>query len=100
MRQSPHSITLNIPYDLPAAGWESLFAIYKTMRGWADGSGRDGCPTWWPEGQLAGPICASVEPSGLLIEGNVSRSTWVQWIAEFQQRATAALGFSVHDAEE
>jgi hypothetical protein len=45
-------------------------------------------------------IGASAEPSGLLMTGDVSETTWQRWIAEFEERASAALGFRVHDAEE
>ncbi len=100
MNPEPHSVTLNIPYDLSPTSWQALVEVYKTMPGWVDGSARDGCPTWWPDGSKKGFIGASVEPSGLLISGDVSLSTWRQWIAEFTQRASAALGFLVHDVEE
>jgi len=100
MDQIPHSVTLNIPYDLSPAGWETLVEVYKAMPGWVDGSARDGCPMWWPDGSAAGMIGASVEPSGLLITGDVSQITWQRWIAEFEHRATVAFGFFVHGAEE
>lgn len=98
MDPDSHSITFNIPYDLSPDGWRSLVEVYKAMPGWVEGSGRDGCPTWWPNGSTAGFIGASVEPSGLLITGDVSLLTWQLWISEFVQRATAVLGFRVHDA--
>jgi len=100
MDEDKHSVTLNIPYDLSPGQWQSLVEVYKAMPGWVDGSGRDGCPMWWPDGIGTGMIGASVEPSGLLISGDVSKLTWSRWISEFQRRATAALGFRVHDAEE
>lgn len=100
MNQNRHSVTLNIPYDLAPDHWQALVEVYKAMPGWVDGSGRDGCPMWWPDGSAAGIIGASVEPSGLLISGDVWQLTWEQWISEFEQRATAALGFRVHEVEE
>lgn len=98
MAQSSHTITLNIPHDLPTTGWESMVVVYKAMLGWV-GPGPDGCPLWYPDGNTGEAILASVEPSGLVIEGSVALRTWQLWIAEFQRRATEALGFRVHDAE-
>lgn len=100
MDQDKHSVTLNIPYDLSPGQWQSLVEVYKTMPGWIDGSGREGCPMWWPDGIGAGMIGVSVEPSGLLISGDVSQLMWSRWISEFERCATAALGFRVHDAQE
>jgi hypothetical protein len=100
MNERSQSITLNIPYDLADAAWEALVAVYKKMPGWVDAWDADGCPTWRPSGTAAENITASIEPSGLLIEGSVSPNDWSHWIEEFQQRATAALGFRVQDAEE
>lgn len=100
MDQPSQSVTFNIPYDLLPAKWQALIEVYKAMPGWVEGTDRDGCPMWWPDGNTAGMIGASVEPSGLLMTGNVSRTTWQRWMAEFEQRATNALGFRVHDAEQ
>ena len=94
-----HSITLNVPYTLAPTGWEALLRVYKAMPGWTD-SARDGCPFWWPDGPNGGEIFVSVEPSGLLFEGNVSKTTWDVWMTDFSQRATSALGFVVRDADD
>ncbi len=94
-----HSITLNIRYDMPPSSWMALTKVYESMPGWA-GSGRDGCPIWWPDGPDGGEIFASSEPSGLLLEASVSDTTWEHWLSEFVQRATTALGMPVRDADE
>lgn len=96
----PHSVTFNIPCDLWPAVWAALVGVYEAMPGQVDGASADGCPLWRPDGPSAGVIRASAEPSCLLITGDVCGSTWRRWIAEFERRATAALGFRVHDAEE
>lgn len=94
-----HSITLTVPYTLAPSRWEALLKVYKAMSGWTD-SARDGCPFWWPDGPKGGEIFVSVEPSGLLFEGNVSKTTWDVWMADFSRRATSALGFVVRDADD
>lgn len=94
-----HSITMNIPYDMSAEDWTRLAAVYEAMLGW-QGYLPDGCPVWYPDGPDKGEISASVEPSGLLLEGDVSEATWKLWLSEFMQRTSAALGFAVRDAEE
>lgn len=76
MDEDTHSFTLNIPYDLTPGQWHFLVEVYKAMPGWVNGSGRDGCPMWWPDGIGTGMIGASLEPSGLLISGDVSKLMW------------------------
>ena len=100
MESASYSVTLNIPCDLPPGGWAALATVYEAMPGWVAGTTVDGCPVWRPDGTTAGTICVSAEPSGLLISGDVGAGTWQRWLAEFCQRATIALGFPVHDAEE
>jgi hypothetical protein len=99
MSHEMHSVTLNIRYDIPASSWSTLAKVYESMPGW-QGVGQDGCPVWQPDGPNGGDISASVEPSGLLFEANVSETTWVNWISDFIQRATIALGMTVKDADE
>lgn len=76
MDEDKHSVTLNIPNDLSPGDWQSLVEVYKAMPDWVDGSGTDGYPIWWLDGIGTGMIGAPIEPSGLLISGNVSRLTW------------------------
>ena len=90
-----HSITLNVRYDQPHADWDKVTEVYRSMPGWRDGSdaswfGGEGDPEW---------IWASVEPSGILIEAQMSEPTWSNWIGELCAQLTAALGRPVHDAE-
>ncbi|MDX1593772.1 MAG: hypothetical protein R3298_05945 [Gammaproteobacteria bacterium] len=45
-----------------------------------------------------GRVVASVEPSGLVIEGDMSPEEFATWLVLFVDRASAALGFEVRDA--
>ena len=90
-----HSITLNIPYDLPDADWHKIAAVYKSMDGWLENP--DG-PSWYGTDQDARYIYASVEPSGLVIEGEIDAILWTGWITVICARLSLALGREVHDA--
>ena len=94
-----HYCTLTIRYDMPASNWPKLLEVYESMAGW---QGLEACdiPIWLPDGPNGGQITASVEPSVLLMEGNVSEQIWQQWLAEFMLRATTALGYPVKDCEQ
>ena len=60
----------------------------------------DGCPVWKSINEQEKSISASVEPSGLLIDGNMSDSEFNEWLSKFTVSASNALGFKVKDAEE
>ena len=93
------TITLNIPYDMPDEKWQDLAKVYEGMPGWA-GYILDGCPVWKSIKEEEKSISASVEPSGLLIEGNMSDTEFEEWLSKFTASASHALGFKVKDAEE
>jgi len=76
--------------------WVIIDQIYQAMPGWK-GYIDDGCPAWELEGGKS--IFASVEPSGLLIEGDATQASFDIWIAEFISKASEQLGFTVRDAE-
>jgi hypothetical protein len=90
------SITLNVPYDLPDEDWDKIGAVYKSMDGWLES--QDG-PLWYGTDRDARYIYASVEPSGLLIEGQIDPMLWTGWITVLCARLTLTLGREVHDAE-
>ena len=92
-------ITLNIPYDMPEEKWFKLAKVYESMPGWS-GYILDGCPVWYSVNDNEKSISASVEPSGLLIEGNMSESEFNVWLINFKASASEVLGFTVEDAEE
>ena len=93
------SRTYNISYELSDSDWQRLAAVYQQLpdfRGYDD----SGCPTWF--GCEGDPIYvgASVEPSGLLVEGVLDDDDWQTWDSAFRAAASKALGFEVRDADE
>ena len=94
-----NTITLNIRYDFPEFEWSKITQVYQEMDGWK-GFGEDGCPYWFGHDGDPQFIFASVEPSGLLVEGQISDDKWEFWIKNLQERLSSVLGFKVCDAEE
>jgi len=88
------TITLNLPYDLSDAEWDKVAAVYRSMDGWIEEHAG-----WFGPWQGERYIAASVEPSGLLVEGNVDPRLFGDWITTLCARLTAALGRDIHDAE-
>lgn len=90
------SITLNVPYELAEFEWAKVIAVYETMDDWVPGQA---VPCWF--GPLGDPRCltASVEPSGLLLEGNVDPLLFRGWVTKLCAKLTLALGREVYDAE-
>lgn len=90
------AITLNLPYNLADSEWTKVFAIYESMDEWVPGQA---VPCWF--GPLDSPwyVAASVEPSGLLLEGNVDPVLFRGWVTKLCAKLTIALGREVYDAE-
>lgn len=93
-----NEITFNIRYDLPAIMWEKITSVYEQLQGWVGFS--DGIPFWFGTNENDKHVCASVEPSGLLVSGYMDKEEWLHWIASFQEIATKELGFKIQDAED
>ena len=92
------AITLNINYDLPKESWEKISLIYQSMQGW-QGYDEGGIPLWTVDSQKGISLYASVEPSGLVLEYTEADPKVENWIANFIFKASAALGYTVKDAE-
>jgi hypothetical protein len=95
---SPQSITLNLRYDLPQEAWVKIGEVYASMDGWIELEETE-MPCWFGREGDNSYVYASVEPSGLQVEGRLDDAVWLPWIAEFQARLTSVLGFEVCDAE-
>jgi len=83
------------------AMWDKLKDVYAGLPGWKGFDELSGCPIWFgKEGDDSEFLWASVEPSGLLVEGRLNDRAWIDWCNRFEKRATEVLGFAVRDAEE
>ncbi len=102
------SETYNVHYlRMNEVRWEALGRVYEHLPGfWGVHSG---IPYWFgiePDDLDTEPncqtsyLCASVEPSGLLVEGCLPPEDWVQWQEAFLLLTPAAVGFLVKPAEE
>lgn len=91
-----HSITINLPYDLSESEWAKVMAVYESMNDWVPGQAM---PCWF--GSLDSPryLAASIEPGGLLLEGNVDPLLFRGWVTKLCAKLTLALNREVHDAE-
>jgi hypothetical protein len=90
------SITLNLPYDLTAAEWKKVSEVFRSMDGWINDSAQQ---SWY--GVEGDPrfIWASVEPSGLLLEGEIELGLWIGWLTVLCARLSLSLNREVCDAE-
>ena len=88
------SITLNLPYDLSKADWDKVSAVYRSMDGWLEEHS-----SWFGRWHSERFISASVEPSGLLVEGNVDPLFFRAWITKLCAKLINSLGKEVYDAE-
>lgn len=97
------AMTLTIKYDLPDEVWEVVIPqIYKSIAGWLgfleDGENK-GIPYWFSFDETKKHIWASVEPSGLVVEGLIEEEEWQEWKLQFKKIATQKLGFEVGETE-
>ena len=93
------SMTLNLPYDLSEAQWKLVDEVYQSMDGWLGYSAPDNIPCWYGTESDRQYIWASVEPSGLFVEGNLDARVWTGWISMLCARLSLKLGREVCDAE-
>ena len=97
MQDAPRqSITLNLPYNLPDDLWARVLVVYEGMPGWLC---LNELPRWFGSDSDPRHIWASVEPSGLLLEGQLEGDEWAKWTATLCNRLSNALGFEVRDAD-
>ena len=99
---TPQHTILNITVELEAEQWAKLPGIYSRMPGWI-GFDEQGIPCWfskdWRNNSVK-IITASLEPPGLVFEGQLETDEWNSWINLFKELASAALGFPVISTQE
>lgn len=95
----PVTITLTLPYDLSANQWAAVDAVFRGMDGWIGYSPDGTTPQWFGSESDKRYVWASVEPSGLLVAGDLEPGLWTGWISVLCARLSLALGIEVRDAE-
>jgi hypothetical protein len=90
-------ITLSLPYDLTREQWAVVNDVFHGMDGWIGASDHQ-IPQWYGVEGSERFIVASVEPSGLLVEGNVDLDLWIGWITVLCARLSLRLNMEVRDA--
>ena len=93
------SITLNLPYDLNEQQWAAVNQVFESMDGWIGAADNDNTPQWYGTTEAQKYVWASVEPSGLLIDGNLDQAHWTGWISKLCARLSLALQREIYDAE-
>lgn len=91
-----HDICLNIHYSAPDEVWERIGEVYRSMEYWC-GVENGGCPAWKDENI---DLCASVEPGGIQISGEMPEEIWDKWYSELRAKLTDKLGYEIGEPEE
>jgi hypothetical protein len=91
------TITLSLPYDLSREQWAAVGSVFQSMDGWLGYKQPDNTPQWYGDESAERFVWASVEPSGLLIEGNLEPSLWTGWISVLCSRLSLALQMEIRD---
>ena len=88
-------ICLNIHYSAPKEVWKMINEVYRSMGYWY--GIENGCPTWKGDGT---ELCASVEPSGIQISGEMPDDMWKRWYGELTSKLTEKLGYPIGEPED
>ena len=91
-----HDICLNIHYSAPNEVWDMIGEVYRSMDYWC-GYENDGCPSW--KGDNIG-LCASVEPGGVQISGEMPDEIWNRWYDQLKSRLSKKLGYDIGNPQE
>ena len=97
VRQLKMDITLNLPHDLTPAQWKSVAEVFESMDGWIGVSTTDNTPQWYGRDGDERFIWGSVEPSGLLLFGNLEPAHWTGWISVLCARLSLSLQMEIRD---
>ena len=73
--------------------------VFEGMDGWLGVDELDDTPQWYGKEGDERYVWASVEPSGLSLEGNLSPDFWTGWVSVLCARLSLKLGIEVRDAE-
>ncbi|MEY2878198.1 MAG: hypothetical protein RLZZ15_578 [Verrucomicrobiota bacterium] len=98
-KMKPVGRTYTVSYDMQDAQWKKLAAVYARMPEFI-GFDKEGVPAWFGRKEKEKHLLASVEPSGLRVDGLLDEDDWVRWDARFREQASLELGFEVGDADQ
>lgn len=87
-------INLNIHYSAPEEIWDKINEVYKSMPYWV---GNENEVKWIGKDI---DLWASVEPSGIQIEGIMPDYIWNEWYSSLKHKLTESLGYEVGEPEE
>ena len=93
------TITLLLPYDLSLDQWASMDRVFRSTDGWLGYRPEDNTPQWYGNKSAERFVWASVEPDGLLLEGNSEATLWTGWISVLCSRLSLALQMEGRDVE-
>jgi hypothetical protein len=93
------TITLSLPYDLNELQWAAVDEVYRNMDGWIGYDSVDNTPRWFGSESDARFVSASVEPSGLQLDGRLPSAEWTGWTSVLCLRLSLALGMEIRDAD-
>lgn len=91
-----HDVNLNIHYSAPDEIWDKIQAVYQSMPYWV-GAAEKHVPQW--KGTDI-DLWASVEPSGIQIQGSMPEDIWNEWFCSLKEKLTQALGYEIGEPED
>lgn len=91
------AITLSLPYDLDDAQWSTVDEVFASLPGWHPDA--DGAVWQYMIDGMPHRVEASIEPSGLLLEGDLPPASWTGFVSMLCARLSRRLGIDVCDAE-
>ena len=91
-----HDVCLNIHYSAPKEIWDMIGEVYRSMDHWY-GYENGGCPAWKGDNI---DLCASVEPGGLQISGEMPDEMWDKWYIELRAKLSDKLGYDIGEPED
>lgn len=91
-----HDTCLNVHYSAPKEIWDLIGEVYSSMDYWC-GYENGGCPSWRGENI---DLCASVEPGGIQISGEMPDEIWDKWYGELKSKLSIKLGYDIGELEE
>ncbi len=91
-----HDICLNVHCSAPKEVWNIIEEVYRSMD-YLHGYENGGCSSWRRKNI---DLCASVEPGGIQISGEMPDEIWVKWYDDLKSKLSIKLGYDIGDPQE